>query len=106
MEGDPTTPQGDAWADANARAWGQGANEPAMRSELAVVAELRWGEAWMLAGRLSDEGIEARVWPDYQVGAFGLTRVPAWNYQVLVPAKQLESAPLVAKAVEEGRTSI
>ena len=55
----------------------------------------------MLAGRLSDEEIEARVWPDYQLGVFGLTHVPAWNqqYEVLVPAKQLESDGIPTRVV-------
>ena len=97
--GSQAIPQGvDAWAEANARVWGdktaQGKPEPEVRpDELASAAELPWEEAWLLAGRLRADGIPAVVYPDDYTG------YNYWSprrFQVIVRADRLAEAKQVA----------
>jgi hypothetical protein len=85
---------------------------PSGRSDLVAVAELRWEEAWLLAGRLRADGIAARVFPESKAapiseaqflpigqemaGEIGLGR---HFFQVLVPRKRVKEARRIVDAI-------
>lgn len=100
-------PTKDAWAQATERVWGDGPKGGEEHPEPVVLVELGWEEAWMLAGRLNDEGIEARVSPDYEANLYGKDPILSrQRFEVLVPNGELERAREVVRAIVEGRTSI
>jgi hypothetical protein len=99
--GPEAIPKGvDAWAEANARAWGDKTVESKPESvteirpdELASAAELPWEEAWLLAGRLRADGIPAVVYPnDYNAYNYWSPR----RFDVIVRADRLAEAKQVA----------
>ena len=60
----------------------------------------REDEARLLAGRLHAEGIEARVYPEFQGGYYGESvNIPV---QVLVPEHRIVEARAVVDRLEQG----
>ncbi len=58
--------------------------------EIATLATLPWEEAWLLAGRLQSDGIEAHVYPEDQTQVYGTSL--RRSVDVVVPAASLEDA--------------
>jgi hypothetical protein len=67
---------------------------PAPVGDLAVLGSWRWEEAWLLAGRLRVEGVDARVEPDDYSGAYGT--LLRGTFDVVVPRDQLQEAQRIA----------
>jgi hypothetical protein len=102
-DGPEKAPTGDAWTDANARVWGGGAHQPDANREPVVLVRLPWGEAWILAGRLNSEGIEAHVSSDSLFDFIGLhTPISRRRFDVLVLKSQLQQAREVMRSVDRG----
>jgi hypothetical protein len=77
--------------------------EPESKShpEPVTLCTLPWDEAWLLAGKLNDEGIEARVDPDTLAPYTGLGIPPMGRngYDVVVPKGRIEEAREIARGV-------
>jgi hypothetical protein len=67
---------------------------------IAVAALAEEGEARLLAGRLEAEGIETRLYPEFQGGYYGESvNLPV---QVLVPEHRIMEARAVLDRIETG----
>jgi hypothetical protein len=69
--------------------------------EPVVLCTLSWDEAWLLAGKLNDEGIESRVDPDAPT-PYTVPGVPPMGkngYDVIVPKDRLDDAQAIARTV-------
>jgi hypothetical protein len=60
---------------------------------------LAWEEAWLLAGRLQSEGIEASVYPPDYNSAYGQVIGVVGTFEVLVPTDRVDDARTVVEAV-------
>ena len=74
---------------------------PAAHPEPVTLCTLAWDEAWLLAGKLNDEGIEARVNPDSLDSYTGLGIPPMGKngYDVVVSKDRLDDAREIAREV-------
>lgn len=69
---------------------------------LVVLCDLPFEEAWLFAGRLRDEGIEAMVSPEQSQVYPSLDT----THQVLVKEPDLEEARRILEGVNEGRDRV
>lgn len=67
--------------------------------DVAVVASLPWEEAWLLAGRLRTDGIEALVSPDNYAR---YTYTPRQTFDVVVRKDQVEEARRIVAQFADG----
>jgi hypothetical protein len=74
----------------------QHAGPPA--ADEAVVTSLRWEEAWLVAGRLQSDGIDARIHPEMYSSAYGRALQPSAD--VIVPIDQLDEAQKILADLE------
>ena len=67
--------------------------------ELEPVATLPYEEAWLLAGRLKAEGIDAHVWPETPEAAYARALSPGAD--VYVHRDSLEAARKIVKEIQD-----
>jgi hypothetical protein len=69
-------------------------DQPAPLVDPAVLGSWPWQEAWLLAGRLRTDGIDARVEPDDYASAYGT--LLRQTFDVVVPKDDLPEATRIA----------
>ena len=69
-------------------------DRPAPAGDLVRVGSWPWQEAWLMAGRLRSDGIDARVEPDDYASAYGTLLRQAFD--VVVPRGELAEARRIA----------
>ena len=82
-------------------------DRPLQREDLTdpvEIAERPRAEAWLLAGRLSAEGIPAAIYPPTESSEFGTALQPI--HSVLVSRTDVEKAEEIVREIDEGEDAI
>ncbi|MDP9341770.1 MAG: hypothetical protein M3Q23_06635 [Actinomycetota bacterium] len=72
---------------------------PPLVGDLAILGSWPWQEAWLMAGRLRTDGIDARVEPDNYASAYGT--LLRQTFDVIVPKEELPEAQRIAARYQD-----